>query len=671
MKKQNATNDARQAEALSELFAAWRAALESEASERRKSWVESSNDDSSLGHLVLEGLCERGLRCENIKAFGAHFTLLRLGRIAGAKKQVWQRGEAIRFTEHWPDNDWLREQESNGWVRRVSDTGITVVLRRTVSGVSHGHLLRADDPEHERRVFKALDSAKKDEDFIHRWGTILVNAENSEKLRTYFQQPLDSGSAINARQTPYNEPATLSPSIPLNQEQRDAWDSAQGSISMQLILGPPGTGKTRTLASIIQSLSTRGMRVLVLSASNYAVDNLVEKLDDIGAGEMLLRLGNPDRILDASRAFSMDTHRSMSPYADAIRELEREIQQADLKERKGLFKALRDTRTQSDRWVLAKHPIQCATLVGFLPYLRDDTFDICVVDEASQVKSPDLVPALMRCKRILLCGDHRQLPPVTLSEFGTQHLGKSLFESIYNACAPSKWPSHDWGMSKTEERPQCGISIHALKTQYRMPDAIADFASESFYSNRLEHSWTKPSPSVFLPWFSEKEKLILLDVAGAGFEATYDPQSKSLTNILEAELIADLLSDFDTPPHSLGIISAYRAQLEYLRVCLHSHCSPGVSLGTVDSFQGQERELMIISTVRSTTYRNEDRSIGFLKDPRRLNVALTRARLQCLVLCDSSLMGGNAYWNELITYTQSLGSYHSVFETPFSAKLFM
>ncbi len=448
----------------------------------------------------------------------------------------------------------------------------------------------------------------------------------------------------------------------LNEFQQEAVRFALAAQDVAVIHGPPGTGKTTTVVELIRQAVRRGDKVLACAPSNLAVDNLLEKL--LAHGESAIRLGHPARVLPALRAHTLDLmvedhtdvrlarkfakeahalFRKAARYTRAKPEpgARRDMRQ----EARELLAEARRLEAQAVEHILDAGPILCATTTG----LDDDilgrrVFDLAVVDEACQSTEPGCWVPLQRCRRVVLAGDHCQLPPTVVSpEAVAQGFNVSLLERQVALHGPAV--------------------VRRLNRQYRMHEAIMGFSSREFYEGALEADASVRGhrlcdlPGV-RPGLLTEAPVYFLDTAGAGFEEQAEVGGDSRLNPQEAALVCRKvweLLEAGVTAADIAVIAPYAAQVRRLQEELGV---AGVEIDSVDGFQGREKEAVVISLVRS----NANQEIGFLADVRRMNVALTRARRQVLVIGDSATLAVHPFYQRLFEYVEAVGEYHSVWE---------
>jgi superfamily I DNA and/or RNA helicase len=447
---------------------------------------------------------------------------------------------------------------------------------------------------------------------------------------------------------------------PLNDSQREAIALALAAKDLAIIHGPPGTGKTTAVVELIRQAVARGERVLACAPSNLAVDNLLEKL--LAIGEEPVRLGHPARVSEALREHTLDELAGRHPDAKQARKFYKEAHALFRKagkwtrakpepgERGNLRREARslidDARKLEDRAVeraLDAASVLCATLTGLNPeVLGDRTFDLVVIDEACQTAEPACWIAIGRAKRVVLAGDHCQLPPTILSlEAARRGLSVSLMERLV-----ARYGS---------------LVTRRLRVQYRMHEAIAGFSSAEFYEGDLiadesvkAHRLCDLAGVASEP--NTESPVRYVDTAGAGYDE--EEVNDSRRNPREAELVAKqvrALLDAGLSPEQIAVIAPYSAQVKVLRDTLDV---PGLEIDSVDGFQGREKEAVVFSMVRS----NPEGEVGFLADVRRTNVALTRARRGLIVVGDSATLANHPFYQRLLTYFETIGAYGSVWE---------
>jgi superfamily I DNA and/or RNA helicase len=461
---------------------------------------------------------------------------------------------------------------------------------------------------------------------------------------------------------------------PLNESQLAAVRHVQAAQDVAIIHGPPGTGKTTTLVQAILETIRRERRVLVCAPSNTAVDLLTEKLAERGVN--VIRMGNPSRVSDLLLEHTLDAQvmahkrygelRSMRLTAEQYREeagkhtkhfgWEEREQRRHLKEE---ARALHQEADGLERYItedlLDQVQVITCTLVGASNRnIRHLTYETVFIDEAAQALEPGCWIPIAKAGRVVLAGDHQQLPPTVKSEKAGA-LRETLFEKAI------------------KRQPEAS---RMLEVQYRMHEQIMQFSSEQFYEGRLvaaptvAHSGLEEYDLRFAPDLPVE----FLDTAGFGFQEITIPESRSTANPEEADLLlkrlAQLLEPYDAPDHetdplSIGVIAPYRAQINYLKDAVEENDELGglmlhrqLSVGTVDSFQGQERDIIAISLTRS----NSHGEIGFLSDIRRMNVGMTRARKKLLLVGDSSTLGSHPFYKAFLDYVESIGGYRTAWE---------
>lgn len=454
----------------------------------------------------------------------------------------------------------------------------------------------------------------------------------------------------------------------LNDSQLGALKKILQAQDVAFIHGPPGTGKTTTLVQVIQQTIKQQKQVLVSAPSNAAIDLLADKLSEQGLS--VLRIGHPARVTEQSLSKTLDARIAAHPNYHELRTLRKRMEQVrsmaakykrnfgwQEKEQRRLLKeearALKADADQLEFYIvndlLQNTEAICCTLVGTShPVLRGKKFKTVFIDEAAQALEPACWIALLRSERVIFAGDHQQLPPTIKSnEAAREGLSKTLFEK------------------GIKSQPHCASM---LQVQYRMNENIMRFSSDYFYEGKLiahesvKHSLLRPNHGV----------VHYIDTAGCGYNEGQDTETLSRFNKEEAQLliqIAEMLVEevgvnaWIEEQLTLGIITPYSAQVDLLqkfaeRSTIFEPLNHLITINTVDAFQGQERDVIAISFVRS----NDKGEVGFLGDIRRTNVAMTRAKKKLIMVGDSATLGAHPFYLQLLDFVQKEGFYKSAFE---------
>lgn len=478
----------------------------------------------------------------------------------------------------------------------------------------------------------------------------------------------------------------------LNASQRRAISQALGSPNFFLIHGPFGTGKTRTLAELIRQEVERGHKVLATAESNVAVDNLVERLAE--SGLKIVRVGHPSRVSkhlhETTLAYLMTKHdlygelRELRVTAQNLAEKRDTFTKPMPKYRRGLTdseilalsRRRRGTRGVSAKliremanWIklnklvqktfddaikleerIAREIIQEADVVlttnasAGLEVIGYADYDVAIIDEATQATIPSVLIPINRAKRFVLAGDHKQLPPTILSE-EAKELSRTLFEGLIE---------------------RYSAKAQMLEVQYRMNERLMAFPSREFYGGRIRAdesvgNITLADLKVMRPGFGEPwdsilnpgEPLVFVDISK--HPEKWERQrrgSESRENPLEARIVAETvekLLEMGVKPEWIGVITPYDDQ----RDLISSLVPEEIEVRTVDGYQGREKEVIILSFVRS----NERGEVGFLKDLRRLNVSLTRAKRKLIVVGDSETLSVRSTYKRFIEFVKAEGRF--------------
>ncbi len=449
----------------------------------------------------------------------------------------------------------------------------------------------------------------------------------------------------------------------LDASQRQAVEFALGARDLALIHGPPGTGKTTTLVEIILQAVKRKEKVLACAPSNIAVDNLVERLAAYPV--RLVRLGHPARLLPGVLGHSLDVLLEGSEGERLARAVRRELEEAyrglrksrdraGRRERRESIKRLKDelaaVEERAVQHLLSSAEVILATNAGAGDErLGGLEFDRVVIDEAAQALEAACWIPLLRGRSAVLGGDHLQLPPIIRSrEAEREGLDVTLFARLAEALG---------------ER-----VTRLLTVQYRMHEAIMRWPSQELYQGRIQaHESVRRHLLADLPHVSKAAgesaaalPLLFIDTAGCGLEEVREEESESKANDGEVEIAAahvEALLACGVRPAEIAVITPYNAQVERLRRRL-SESYPDLEIDTVDGFQGREKEAVVISLVRS----NPDGEVGFLKDDRRLNVALTRARRHLAIVGDSATVSSHPFLARLLEHFEANGEHRSAWE---------
>ncbi len=508
-------------------------------------------------------------------------------------------------------------------------------------------------------------------------GVDLLFDDNSyDEMKNALQQAMtltddkDKGKLVNiltGQKVPtFNEERTEAPSV-LNASQQAAFQKILQANELAIVHGPPGTGKTTTLVQAIKAIvDHEHKQVLVVAPSNAAVDLLSEKLSD--AGLNVLRIGNPARISEKLLSLTLEgktaedsrikevkrLRKQAGAYKDMAHKYKRNFGKAERDQRKALFDEARKIikeAEQTEQYIadslIAQAQVITATLVGANHYtIRNLTFHTVVIDEAGQALEPACWIPVLKAEKVVMAGDHYQLPPTVKSnQAGIQ----GLYHTLMEKCVAL--------------HPQ---AVSMLEEQYRMHRDIMNYSSRVFYEEKLiahqsvaEHLLHEGSTA-----------LNFIDTAGCSFDektegtSTYNPEEAAFLfrhlHILATEL-SNVYSKNDFP--TIAVISPYRRQVELMQEMLREHpdlkqYSGRIAVNTIDSFQGQERDIVYISLVRSNT----ENAIGFLTDIRRMNVAMTRARKRLVIIGDSATLSVLPFYAGLISYAEQIDAYKSAWE---------
>ena len=461
----------------------------------------------------------------------------------------------------------------------------------------------------------------------------------------------------------------------LNSSQQLAVNKILSANELAIVHGPPGTGKTTTLVEAIKALIKQDKKqILVVAPSNTAVDLLSEKLSDQGLN--VLRVGNPARVSERLMALTLDSKMAAHPgmkemktlkkqaneYKNMAHKYKRSFGKAERDQRKALFdeahRIMKDVG-KSEQYIIddlvSKTQVITATLVGANHYtVRNVKYHTVVIDEAGQALEPACWVPILKAQKVVLAGDHCQLSPTIKSSEAAR---KGLATTLLEKCVALH-----------------SESVVLLEEQYRMNEEIMGYSSQVFYQNKLRAN-DSVAHHVLFP---DDAPLAFIDTAGCGYDEKLEGTSS--TNPEEAaflfkhlgQLISELEKKTGTDGKllytvenfpTIAVISPYKQQIYILKEqLLHMPAllvyGDKISVNTIDSFQGQERDIVYISMTRS----NSEGEIGFLSDIRRMNVAMTRARKKLVVIGDSGTLSSLGFYSDFISYAEQLNAYQSAWE---------
>jgi superfamily I DNA and/or RNA helicase len=574
----------------------------------------------------------------------------------GYRGVVYERTEKLVLVALGSISDELAEHET--WRLDLSDD--EVAMQRQKAALARARLARGDRLAELRDILLGQRSPQFDSE---RHEQALDPQLGSSRSRSRSRQ--DFGPNRQAFQTPASSATNRASNLELlklNDTQRDAVQFALSARDVALIHGPPGTGKTTAVVELIRQAVREGRRVLACAPSNLAVDNIFERL--LAARTRTVRLGHPARVLPQLRAHTLDLLVAKHPDVRLARKLVKQAmglfrragrytrarpapgaRREAREEARNLLADARRLENQAVEHILDTADVLCSTTTGLdSELLGTRRFDLAVIDEACQSVEPGCWIPLLRCERVVLAGDHCQLPPTVVSQEAMgEGLDVSLFERLMGLYG--------------------GTIARRLTVQYRMHQAIMDFSSLEFYEAELEADAAVSEhllcdlPDVIATPLTQSP-VEFIDTAGASFDEVIEPDGESRLNPQEAELVCrkvQQLLNAGVAAADVAVIAPYAAQVRLLREKLPV---PGLEIDSVDGFQGREKEAVVISLVRS----NPRGEIGFLGDVRRMNVAMTRARRKLLMVGDSATLSAHPFYRRAIEYFESLGAYRTVWE---------
>jgi ATP-dependent RNA/DNA helicase IGHMBP2 len=605
---------------------------------------------TSISDKKEEGVCWYPVQLKKSKIGFGERLILEFERLDPGTPHVFQSGKSVSVFSNQPQ---FQSQRVNGVINQVKrDTMILTLQDEDVPDWMHQGKLGIDllfDEASYREMESAMKAVIKSEK--GRLGDLkeILLGERAPNLIVSDSKKVEH----------------------LNSSQNDALDLVKFSKDVAIIHGPPGTGKTTTLvAAIVQALEDC-RQVLVCAPSNSAVDYLVEKLLEYKI--KTLRIGHPARVEDHILSQTLDAKIAMH---DSYKDLKRLKKSADdyrklgqkhkrtfgPEERMQRRRLLDEARRCKDEAqsledyitydIFQETQVFACTLVGAAnSALKGMSFPIVFIDEAAQgLEAATWIP-IQKAAKVVMAGDHCQLPPTIKSyEAAKNGLSETLFEKVI------------------KRKPEAS---KMLSLQYRMPQLIMGFSSKYFY-----HDGLKAADNTLQHYLAPDEPVLeYIDTAGSGFAEQQEEESLSTFNLEEARFSLRFLenlikrigiAEIKTKQWNIGLIAPYRAQVRrFNELVFESYEFPNLrsfsellTIDSIDGFQGQERDIIVISLVRS----NAKGEIGFLADTRRMNVALTRAKRKLVVVGDSSTLSTHPFYNSFFDYIDANGCYKSVYE---------
>ena len=520
--------------------------------------------------------------------------------------------------------------EGDRMVVAVPDNAPVVQLQNTEN---LGAQLSFDETSY-RLMFEALDR------------TMRAKGNRLAYLRDLFHTPLTQAKGAD-RVSRFSFAPMRFPW--LNPTQEKAVNEVLRAKDVAIVHGPPGTGKTTTLVEAIYETLHRESQVLVCAQSNMAVDWISEKLVDRGVN--VLRIGNPTRVNDKMLSFTYERRFEAHPDYEMLWAIRKAIRQIRANRKRGndnyhqklerLKSRAAEIEIRINAELFGEARVIASTLTGSANRLLEgQKYHTLFIDEAAQALEAACWIPIRRASRVIFAGDHCQLPPTVKSLPALKGgLGKTLMECI------------------VERLPE---AVTLLGVQYRMNEEIMRFSSDWFYGGKVQ-----TAPQIKYRGILDYDlPMVWVDTSDLDIHEEFVGESFGRINKIEAELTLNELKKYFTKIGKtrileeridVGIISPYRAQVQYLRRLIkknefykpYRHL---ISVNTVDGFQGQERDIIVISLVRS----NDEGQIGFLRDLRRMNVAITRARMKLIILGDAKTMTRHPFYKKLFEYVQAM-----------------
>ncbi|MCR5455197.1 MAG: AAA family ATPase [Bacteroidales bacterium] len=597
------------------------------------------------------GLCRYPMHVtEQLFNKGEHL-LLKLSQDNSADENsknsgLFKSGRTIKlFEKDFPDEDYV-----TGVVNNCDKYEMTVTLN--TDSVQDWML------SHDLCVQIAVDNT------TYREMTLAVNqmASTDDPITNHLKEVL-----YEAAEAQWDNDLPFDPVPKLNESQNRALSLINAAQDVAIVHGPPGTGKTTTIISAILMTLRTEKRVLVCAPSNAAADLITEKLAAMYVN--VVRVGQPARIDDVVLSNTLDYKIAAHPNYKDIKKLrkkaneyrrlagqyKRKFGDEERRQRTMLYNEARAISEEADDLayyisndIITNAQVIACTLVGSnYKEINNLKFRTVFIDEAAQALEPACLIPILKAERVIFAGDHCQLPPTVKSRDAIKGgLAKTLFEKLMH-------------------RPQLSSM---LGEQYRMNEKIMAFSNQEFYDNQLIANACCSNITVF----DGDIPMEFIDTAGAGFAEKTEPKTLSTYNEEEAQIVVKYLESYmeivelHSAAHniqSIGIISPYKAQVDcIIKNMKHSDMPAYIktltTIDTADSFQGREKDVIIISLARSNT----KGEIGFLNDTRRMNVAMTRARRKLIIFGDSATIAHSQFYDRLVNFATDHDAYKSIFE---------
>lgn len=612
--------------------------------------LEMDNDryqyTSILNNYPFKRKIEEGYLIWPLELIKKRYTIgekIELGFTGSFDKSLrFKEGSLVRLILKGRDNE---EFEWHAGISLVRKGEIRIIL-------SDENLLIEDIPEDKKYAIELVYDEKPYKVMLSTLDRISKKAKSEDNL--LIKKILDS-ERCDERSDLLFDQFMIAPH--LNHSQQMAVRNSIEAKYFSIIHGPPGTGKTTTIVELIRSVKREIGKILVCAPSNTAVDILAERINQRAVS--VLRLGNitriDDNVVDLTLESILKNHpdwayikkvkidadeqeRLALKFKRSFTEQDRLVRNEARKQAKELRKWAKDLEARLTEKVVDDTKVICTTLIGASSKDLDGiVFDLLIIDEASQAMEPECWVAIEKCKKVILVGDHKQLPPTVKS-----HEAKKL------------------GLERTILDRLTGVVHYSsmLKEQYRMNSLIMEWPNQQFYQSNLFANKDVASHRV-----EGLDPITFIDTAGTDFEEKVNPDTQSFYNEGESFLIIEHLirHHHQLKDQSIGIISPYSEQVKYIKNQLHQddHITGlDIEVNTVDGFQGEEKDVIYISLTRS----NSKNSIGFLADERRINVAITRAKKALVITGDSATLGNSPLFQSLLNFIEENAIYSSAWE---------